>query len=179
MQVTQYLGYSSLKDFFPSMDIKPNPGCQNQLCGKLQGEHTVRYNSEAAVSARAAAEAAAAEAAAQEVVHEENSWGIAVMPQEATGSTEEPVHRASANGSLVEGIEYSMPVREPITCCSCCCVLNIEHVSCQGDYAAHLLNSPDRPVGCQAMTPIGFSMKPGPSQSAFAQHLHCNASYVR
>ena len=68
----------------------------------------------------AAAEAAAAEAAAQEVVHEENSWGIAVMPQEATGSTEEPVHRASANGSLVEGIEYSMPVREPITCCSCC-----------------------------------------------------------
>ncbi|CAK0755189.1 hypothetical protein CVIRNUC_002355 [Coccomyxa viridis] len=112
-QVTRYLGYSSLKDFFPSMDIKPNPGCQNQLCGKLQGEHTVRYNSEAAVSARAAAEAAAAEAAAQEVVHEENSWGIAVMPQEATGSTEEPVHRASANGSLVEGIEYSMPVADP------------------------------------------------------------------
>ena len=116
MQVTRYLGYSSLKDFFPSMDIKPNPGCQNRLCGKLQGEHMVRYNSEAAVSARAAAEAAAAEAAAQEVVHEENSWGIAVMPHEADTSTEEPAHRASANGSLVEGVEYSMPVRKPISC---------------------------------------------------------------
>ena len=132
LQVTRYLGYSSLKDFFPSMDIKPNPGCQNRLCGELQGEHTVRYNSEAAVSARAAAEAAAAGAAAQEVVHEENSWGIAVLPQEAAGSTEEPAHRAPANGSLVEGIEYSMPVRKPISCCSCCCAPELKLVSCQG-----------------------------------------------
>ena len=96
------------------MEIKPNPGCQNRLCGKLQGEHEVRYNSEAATSARATAEAAAAEAAAQEVVHEDNSWGIAVMPQEAAGSTEGPAHRASANGILVEGIVYSMPVRKSL-----------------------------------------------------------------
>ena len=30
----RYLGYNSLKDFFPTMDIKPNPGCTNPLCCK-------------------------------------------------------------------------------------------------------------------------------------------------
>ncbi|KDD71981.1 ThiF family protein, partial [Helicosporidium sp. ATCC 50920] len=37
-QVTGYLGYSSLKDFFPRMDIKPNPGCANALCRQRQAE---------------------------------------------------------------------------------------------------------------------------------------------
>ena len=39
--VTQYLGYSSLKDFFPQMAIRPNPGCANALCARLQTEHQV------------------------------------------------------------------------------------------------------------------------------------------
>ena len=39
--VTQYLGYSSLKDFFPQMAIRPNPGCINALCGRAQVEHQV------------------------------------------------------------------------------------------------------------------------------------------
>ena len=32
----RYLGYNSLKDFFPTMDIKPNPSCANSLCCKSQ-----------------------------------------------------------------------------------------------------------------------------------------------
>ena len=39
--VTQYLGYSSLKDFFPQMAIRPNPGCLNALCVRAQAEHQV------------------------------------------------------------------------------------------------------------------------------------------
>lgn len=39
--VTQYLGYNSLKDFFPQMSIKPNPGCANPLCGCLQEAYQV------------------------------------------------------------------------------------------------------------------------------------------
>ena len=39
--VTQYLGYNSLKDFFPQMSIKPNPGCANPLCGRLQAAYQV------------------------------------------------------------------------------------------------------------------------------------------
>jgi hypothetical protein len=41
-QVTRYLGYNSLKDFFPSMDLKPNPGCANPLCSTRQQEWQVR-----------------------------------------------------------------------------------------------------------------------------------------
>ncbi len=37
-QVTRYLGYSSLKDFFPTMEIRPNPGCANALCAQRQAE---------------------------------------------------------------------------------------------------------------------------------------------
>ena len=37
-QVTRYLGYSSLKDFFPTMEIRPNPGCANALCARRQAE---------------------------------------------------------------------------------------------------------------------------------------------
>lgn len=111
LQVTRYLGYSSLKDFFPSMEIKPNPGCPNPLCGKLQAAYQEHYNSEAAVSARKASAAAAAEAAEEQVVHEDNSWGISVMPEEASASEGEHVQSAHATGALAEGIEYSMPVR--------------------------------------------------------------------
>jgi hypothetical protein len=41
VQVTQYLGYASLKDFFPTMDIRANPGCLNPLCVKLQAAYKV------------------------------------------------------------------------------------------------------------------------------------------
>lgn len=34
MNSVRYLGYNSLKDFFPTMDIKPNPACINPLCCK-------------------------------------------------------------------------------------------------------------------------------------------------
>jgi ubiquitin-like modifier-activating enzyme 5 len=51
--VAQYLGYSSLKDFFPQMAIRPNPGCLNELCGSAQAEHQVSlpgtFKSEGAV----------------------------------------------------------------------------------------------------------------------------------
>ena len=39
LQVTRYLGYSSLQDFFPSMAINPNPGCVNRLCRQAQAAY--------------------------------------------------------------------------------------------------------------------------------------------
>ena len=42
-QVTRYLGYNSLKDFFPSMDLRPNPGCTNSLCCRRQKEWQVGW----------------------------------------------------------------------------------------------------------------------------------------
>ena len=34
--MTKYLGYSSLQDYFPTMVIRPNPGCINPLCRAAQ-----------------------------------------------------------------------------------------------------------------------------------------------
>lgn len=74
-----YLGYNSLKDFFPTMDIKPNTGCINPLCCQRQQEAQERANSPEALAAKAAAEAEAALKAAEAPVHEDNEWGIEVV----------------------------------------------------------------------------------------------------
>jgi hypothetical protein len=36
-----YLGYNILKDFFPTIDIKPNTGCCNNRCLEAQHLHQV------------------------------------------------------------------------------------------------------------------------------------------
>ena len=113
MQVTQYLGYSSLKDFFPTMDIKPNTHCDNALCRQRQAEWAAGTPAREAAAAAAAAEAAAAEAAAGPL-HESTEWGIEVVSDAggaeasssaATSSTAVP----AAAEALPEGLQFSMP----------------------------------------------------------------------
>lgn len=41
--VSHYLGYNSLKDFFPTMDIKPNTACSNSRCLEAQQAYQVGY----------------------------------------------------------------------------------------------------------------------------------------
>ncbi|KAL4424062.1 hypothetical protein ABPG75_001363 [Micractinium tetrahymenae] len=118
-QVTQYLGYSSLKDFFPTMDIKPNTSCDNKLCRQRQAEWAARAPEREAAAAAAAAEAAAAEAAAGPL-HESNEWGIEVVADTdgedvgsngGSGSTSAAAAPAPATGgdALPEGLQFSMP----------------------------------------------------------------------
>ncbi|WIA15576.1 hypothetical protein OEZ85_002203 [Tetradesmus obliquus] len=40
--VSRYLGYNSLKDFFPTMEIKPNTACSNGHCRDAQQAHQSR-----------------------------------------------------------------------------------------------------------------------------------------
>jgi hypothetical protein len=39
--VTYYLGYNALKDFFPTMTMKPNPVCEDTNCVLRQKEYQV------------------------------------------------------------------------------------------------------------------------------------------
>lgn len=110
-QVTQYLGYSSLKDFFPTMEIKPNPGCVNSLCVKRQAEWASKAE-ERAVAAAAAA--AAAEPLDEGPLHEENEWGIEVVSAEIDENTAEEVAESasaeSASGNeLPSGLKFELP----------------------------------------------------------------------
>lgn len=116
-QVTQYLGYNSLKDFFPTMNIKPNPGCTNAMCRQRQAEWQVGAAGRAAAAALAAAEEAAA-AGDQGPLHESNEWGIEVAPAEdeavgaATAGAAAAPHAAQpqqAQQALPQGLQFSMP----------------------------------------------------------------------
>ncbi|EFJ27663.1 hypothetical protein SELMODRAFT_441397 [Selaginella moellendorffii] len=76
-QVSRYLGYSALKDFFPTMEMKPNTQCTNAACVERQHEY-VKKKPERDALARAKAEA---DRAVQDVapLHEDNEWNITVM----------------------------------------------------------------------------------------------------
>ncbi len=123
-QVTQYLGYSSLTDFFPTMDIKPNPGCDNSLCVKRQQEWASKAGERAEAAAVAAAEAAANGEDAGPL-HEENEWGIEVVVNEDDKGTTvveaaaEPAPSASSDASaaaaLPTGLKFELPAGGGVT----------------------------------------------------------------
>ncbi|KAK9810833.1 hypothetical protein WJX73_010785 [Symbiochloris irregularis] len=101
-QVTRYLGYASLQDYFPTMAIRPNPECINPLCRQSQAAFKVKAEQEAALQAASAPEEAAP---AKADLHEANEWGIEVVADEPSGPA---ASRAAA--ALPQGLEYSMPV---------------------------------------------------------------------
>ena len=41
-EVTYYLGYNALQDFFPTMALKPNESCDDKNCVKQQQEYKVK-----------------------------------------------------------------------------------------------------------------------------------------
>ena len=40
--ISYYLGYNAMQDFFPSMMLKPNPGCEEMVCQQRQKEYQVK-----------------------------------------------------------------------------------------------------------------------------------------
>jgi len=109
--VSSYLGYGSLKDFFPTMEIKPNTGCCNNLCVKEQETYQI-YLASPEAKAKAAAAAAEAEAEANVgPVHEDNDWNIEVVADAAgEGSSNGVAAAATGQGQVLpEGIVQSMP----------------------------------------------------------------------
>ncbi|CAN1318294.1 Ubiquitin-like modifier-activating enzyme 5 [Linum perenne] len=72
--VSPYLGYNSLKDFFPTMEMKPNPHCSNGACLERQKEYLVlKPERDAAARAKMEAEASLAP---EGPLHDDNEWNI-------------------------------------------------------------------------------------------------------
>ena len=42
--VSHYLGYNAMQDFFPTMSMKPNPACDDRNCVSRQKEYEVCYH---------------------------------------------------------------------------------------------------------------------------------------
>ena len=49
-EVTSYLGYNALLDFFPTMRLQPNPGCDEYFCRQRQKEYAAELAARPKVS---------------------------------------------------------------------------------------------------------------------------------
>ncbi|KAL0407883.1 UNVERIFIED_CONTAM: Ubiquitin-like modifier-activating enzyme 5 [Sesamum radiatum] len=98
--VTPYLGYNALKDYFPTMEMKPNPQCSNAACLERQKEYIL------AKPARDAAARAKMEAEAfvePECLHADNEWNISVVDDSDVQDSN------ASSGALPEGLVHELP----------------------------------------------------------------------
>lgn len=66
-EVSWYLGYNALSDFFPQMRLKPNPTCEDRHCLRWQAARPPTPTTPAAAAATAAED--------KPIVHDDNEWG--------------------------------------------------------------------------------------------------------
>lgn len=90
--VTHYLGYNALQDFFPTYGMKPNPTCDDSFCIKQQKvfASTPKDTLKEPVQEE------------ESVVHESNEWDISVIDETA---------EEAENLQVAEGLalSYSRP----------------------------------------------------------------------
>lgn len=70
--VSNYLGYNALIDFFPKMDLRPNPQCDESWCRKRQEEF----------QARPKVEVEEVREDVKVIMHEDNDWGIELVSED-------------------------------------------------------------------------------------------------
>lgn len=101
-QVSSYLGYNSLKDYFPTMAMKPNPQCSNAACLERQKEYILAKPArDAAAKAKMEAEASSATECS---LHADNEWNISVVDDSNPDSVE-----ATSADALPEGLTHELP----------------------------------------------------------------------
>ncbi|KAJ2940747.1 hypothetical protein O0L34_g14858 [Tuta absoluta] len=93
--VSNYLGYSALTDFFPTMTLKPNPQCDDNYCRTRQIEFKAKPVVEVATEVK------------EDVapVHADNEWGISLVDEHIPEDD-------SAKLRIGDGVQlaYSIPV---------------------------------------------------------------------
>nr|Q29HT0.1 RecName: Full=Ubiquitin-like modifier-activating enzyme 5; Short=Ubiquitin-activating enzyme 5 [Drosophila pseudoobscura pseudoobscura] len=72
-EVSDYLGYNALNDFFPKMTLKPNPQCDDRNCLLRQKEFQARPKPVVVQE----------EAPTDEPLHASNDWGIELVAEDA------------------------------------------------------------------------------------------------
>ncbi|KAE8694542.1 Ubiquitin-like modifier-activating enzyme 5 [Hibiscus syriacus] len=106
--VSPYLGYSSLKDFFPTMAMKPNPQCSNVACLERQKEYLLAKPARDA-AAKAKMEAEAKVTVADVPLHTDNEWNISVVDDNEPESTP-----GTSSDALPEGLTHELPIADEV-----------------------------------------------------------------
>lgn len=65
-QVSYYLGYNAMEDFFPKMTLRPNPNCDDTYCRQRQQEYL----------AKPKIQQISTDITEEKPVHEDNEWGM-------------------------------------------------------------------------------------------------------
>ncbi|PIN06190.1 Molybdopterin biosynthesis-related protein [Handroanthus impetiginosus] len=98
--VTPYLGYNALKDFFPTMEMKPNPQCSNAACLERQKEYILAKPArDAAARAKMVNEASLE----PECLHADNEWNISVVDDDDVQAAN------TSSGALPDGLVHELP----------------------------------------------------------------------
>lgn len=71
-EVSNYLGYSALTDFFPKMELKPNPQCEDSNCRQRQTEFAKKPKLQKVEVTKE-----------EGPIHEDNEWGISLVDESA------------------------------------------------------------------------------------------------
>lgn len=99
-EVSNYLGYNALIDFFPRMTLRPNTQCDDNWCRKRQEEFNAKPKPEAPTE----------ELKIEEVAHEENNWGIELVSE---NEKEAPAPTSSTSSGL--RLAYEAPAKHSPT----------------------------------------------------------------
>ncbi|CAI4221223.1 unnamed protein product [Auanema sp. JU1783] len=73
-EVSMYVGYNALVDFFPREEMYPNPQCDDKFCRKRQKEYAETKKNEVPQEV---------EVVEESVVHESNEWNIQLVDESA------------------------------------------------------------------------------------------------
>lgn len=95
-EVSDYLGYNALIDFFPKMSLKPNSQCDDRFCLQRQQEFSARPKQEIVE-----------EVVIESPLHEDNIYGIELVAED-TPATLPPSSRSSGISTdiLASGLRY-------------------------------------------------------------------------
>ncbi|KAL3125939.1 hypothetical protein niasHT_009468 [Heterodera trifolii] len=113
-EVTPFLGYSALVDFFPKHEIRPNPQCDDCFCRKRQREHREKQALIAKDEKHTKNSEKPATPAA--VVHENNEFGIEIVKQQLPEKRQNllPANSATVGiGSDSVRLAYELPEALP------------------------------------------------------------------
>jgi len=89
--VSDYLGYNALQNYFPTYTMKPNPTCANSHCRKAFVDYTEQLRNVPVVIE---------EKKEETVVHEDNLWGITLEDESSY------VEASTSIYSLPEGLQF-------------------------------------------------------------------------
>ncbi|XP_017045621.1 ubiquitin-like modifier-activating enzyme 5 [Drosophila ficusphila] len=100
-EVSDYLGYSALTDFFPKMTLKPNPQCDDRNCVARQKEFQAKPKPVVVKE----------ESKVEEPLHATNEWGIELVADDEPEESAPP-----ANSSAVgEGLRLAYEAPEKLS----------------------------------------------------------------